>query len=141
MAKAKVQRKMTMTRMDATRIGKNFGYMARSLKDTLPKDFVAKGLAVLENHFDNHECCGAWCSRQHESDEQKRRTKKYYRCKTKDAKLCCLLQEILLNYITFERLSDVAHGIDANCCEAFNNLHDMVCTQKQSALWLPFVVE
>ena len=32
LAKAKVQEKLTMTRMDATRIGKNFGYMARSLR-------------------------------------------------------------------------------------------------------------
>ena len=33
-----------------------------------------------------------------------------------------LLQGILSNYVTFEQLSDVAHGMDTNCCEAFNNL-------------------
>lgn len=30
LAKSKAEDKMTMTRMDATRIGKNFGYMAPS---------------------------------------------------------------------------------------------------------------
>jgi len=121
LAKSKVETKMTMTRMDATRIGKNFGYMARSLKGTPPEGFVDKGKAVLEHHFDNHEYCGTWCARQNESVERRAATKKYYRCKTKDAKLYCLLEGILSNYITFERLSDIAHGMDTNCCEAFNN--------------------
>jgi len=103
------------------RICKNFGYMARSLKTTTSDDYVNKGKAVLEHHFDNHEHCGSWCSRRLESEEQRMATKKYYRCKTRDAKLYCLLQEILSNYITFERLSDIAHGMDTNCCEAFNN--------------------
>jgi len=121
LAKSKVEQKMTMTRMDATRIGKNFGYMARSLKDIAAEEYVNKGMAVLEHHFDNHSYCGQWCSRRHESAEQRAATKKYYRCKTKDAKLYCLLQGILSNYTTFERLSDIAHGMDTNCCEAFNN--------------------
>jgi len=54
LAKAKVQSKMTMTRMDATRVGKNFGYVARSLKDTPSGDYTNKGKAALEHHFDNH---------------------------------------------------------------------------------------
>jgi len=110
-----------MTRMDATRIGKNFGYMARSLKDATAAEYVTKGQAVLEHHFDNHQHCGDWCPRKHNTPAQRDATKKYYRCKTKDAKLYVLLQDILSNYITFERLSDVAHGMDTNCCEAFNN--------------------
>jgi len=121
LAKTKVQFKMTMTRMDATRIGKNFGYMARSLKDTPPEQCTTKGMAVLEHHFDNHQCCGTWCSRGRETEEQRAATQKHYRCKEKDAKLCCLLQGTLSNYVTFERLSDIAHGVDTNCCEAFNN--------------------
>jgi len=48
-------------------------------------------------------------------------TKKCYRCKNKDAKLRVLLEETLLNCVAFERLSDVAHGMDTNCCEAFND--------------------
>ena len=37
---AKSEAKMTMTRMDSTRIGKNFGYMARTLKDRPEEEFV-----------------------------------------------------------------------------------------------------
>ena len=121
LAKSKAEDKMTMTRMDATRIGKNFGYMARNLKDADPADYVKKGTAVLEHHFDNHEHCGLWCSRGRETPEARMETQKYYRCKTRDAKLCCLLKDILSNYIMFERLSEIAHGMDTNCCEAFNN--------------------
>lgn len=121
LAKSRVELKMTMTRMGATRIGKNFGHMARSLKDAKPEDYVKKGMAVLEHCFDDHKCCGEWCSRQHESVAQRQATKKYCRSKTKDAELYSLLQGILSNYITFEQLSNVAHGMDTNCCEAFNN--------------------
>jgi hypothetical protein len=47
-----------MTRMDSTRLGKNFAYMIRTLKK-IPKDdqrdekFLAAGKAVLEHHVDN----------------------------------------------------------------------------------------
>jgi len=60
LAKLRVEEKLTMTRMDATRIGKYFGYMARSLKETPPAQHVNKGQAVLEHHFDNHTFCGDW---------------------------------------------------------------------------------
>jgi len=121
LAKARVDQKFTMTRMDATRIGKNFEYMARSLKDTTSDQCVNKGKAELEHHFDNHDHCGDWCPRKHNTIEQRQATKKCYRCMTKDAKRYVLLEEILGNYVSFERLSDIAHGMDTNCCEAFNN--------------------
>ena len=82
---------------------------------------MKKGRAVLEHHFDNHEHCGDWCSTKNETQQRHDATKKCHRCKTKDGKLHALLEGILSNYITFERLSDIAHGMDTNCCEAFNN--------------------
>jgi hypothetical protein len=115
-----VKVKQTMTRMDSTRIGKNFCYMARSLKDRPPNEYVAVAKAVLEHHFENHEYCGAWCTRQHESMEQRKRIIKYYRCKQKDAKLYNLLSQKLERFISLERLVELAHGMDTNANEAFN---------------------
>jgi hypothetical protein len=82
-----VKVKLMMTRMDSTRIRKNFCYMARSLKDRSPSEYVDAAKAVLEHHFDNHQYCGAWCTRKHESAEQRKQVIKYYRYKEKDAKL------------------------------------------------------
>jgi len=117
-----VDKRCTMTRMDSTRIGKNFGYMARTLKSTPPEEYVNKAKAVLEHHFDNHEFCGEWCSRKLQTDTQRQEGKRYYRSKERDAKLYVLLKSIVENYTTFDRLKDIAHGMDTNCCEAFNNL-------------------
>jgi len=96
-------------------------WLASSLKDAPSGDYVNKGKAALEHHFDNHNHCGDWCPRKNKTQAERDATKKRCRCKNKDAKLCVLLEEMLLNYVAFERLSDVAHGMDTNCCEAFNN--------------------
>jgi hypothetical protein len=48
---SRVDEKFTMTRMDSTRLGKNFSYMARTLKDKDPSEYVAAGKACLEHHF------------------------------------------------------------------------------------------
>jgi hypothetical protein len=77
--KEKVSVRLTMTRMDSTRIGKNFAYMARTLKERPIDEFVDAGKAVLEHHFDNHEFCGDWCKRKVESEVQRKRVIKYYR--------------------------------------------------------------
>jgi hypothetical protein len=122
--KSKIDVKLTMTRMDSTRIGKNFAYMARTLKERPVGEFVDAAKAVLEHHFDNHEYCGDWCKRKHESDEQRRRVIKYYRCKVKDAKLYNLLKGKLERFITLDKLVEMAHGMDTNVNEAFNQ----VCT-------------
>jgi hypothetical protein len=50
-----VQARMTMTRMDSTRIGKNFGYMARILKNRPQCEFIAAANSVLDHHFDVHD--------------------------------------------------------------------------------------
>jgi hypothetical protein len=120
--KEKVTVRLTMTRMDSTRLGKNFAYMARTLKDRPIDEFVNAGKAVLEHHFDNHQYCGDWCKRKHESEEQRKRVIKYYRCKTKDAKLYVLLHSKIERFITVERLIEMAHGMDTNVNEAFNQI-------------------
>ena len=114
--------KHTMTRMDSTRIGKNFAYMARTLKGRPCEEFANAAIAVLKHHFDNHEFCGDWCVRKHETEEERRRIIKYYRCKVKDAKLYNILQEKLHRFITVDKLVEMAHGMDTNVNEAFNQI-------------------
>ena len=58
---SRINTKCTMTRMDSTRIGKNFGYMACTLKDRPQSEFLDAAKACLEHHFDNHQYCGEWC--------------------------------------------------------------------------------
>jgi hypothetical protein len=82
--------KLKMTRMDSTRIGKNFGYMARTLKNRSEDELELAAASVLEHHFDCHTHCGDWCRRKLETDEQKKMSKKYYRCKIRDAELYVL---------------------------------------------------
>ena len=117
-----VATKATVTRMDTTRLGKNFKYMARSLVGKHPDAFEDCGKAVLEHHFDNHTYCDpAWCKRKNATERQRQKSKKYYRTKEKDEGLYKKIQAILAKYITKERLSDIAHGMDTNANEAFNN--------------------
>jgi hypothetical protein len=123
--KSRVQLKLTMTRMDSTRIGKNFGYMARQLRNLQDESMYEDAAkAVLEHHFDNHIYCGAWCRRKDESEEQRKLSKKYYRDKDESQQLYDLLQSKLERFITLDRLREIAHGMDTNMNEAFNN----VCT-------------
>jgi hypothetical protein len=119
---AKVDIKNTMTRMDSTRIGKNFGYMARTLKGIPEDQYEDKAQAVLEHHFDNHEYCGDWCKRKNETPQQRKTAGKYYRCKTRDAKLYAVLQEKMSRFVTKDKLIEMAHGLDTNMNEAFNQI-------------------
>jgi hypothetical protein len=119
---SKADDKLTMTRMDSTRIGKNFGYMARTLQHRDVSEFVDAAKAVLEHHFDNHEYCGDWCRRKTETEEQKSKGIKYYRCKEKDAKLYVLLDNKLARFVTLPKLMEMAHGLDTNMNEAFNQI-------------------
>jgi hypothetical protein len=115
-------KRFTMTRMDSTRIGKNFGYMARTLKDRPHCEFVTAATAVLDHHFDIHDHCGDWCKRKNETPEQRQASPKYYRCINKDAKLYKILQETIARFITMDKLLEMDHGLDTNQNEAFNNL-------------------
>jgi hypothetical protein len=114
--------KLTMTRMDSTRIGKNFGYMARTLKQRPQEEFQDAAASVLEHHFDNHVHCGDWCKRKNETEEDRKRSVKYYRCKTKDAKLYGLLHQTIARFVTDDRLIEMAHTLDTNMNEAFNQI-------------------
>jgi hypothetical protein len=71
--KSVVKVRHTMTRMDTTRISKNFAYFVRILKDRPVHEYVDGSNAVLAHHFDNHQYCGDWCKRKLESAEQRRR--------------------------------------------------------------------
>jgi hypothetical protein len=112
-----VANRFTMTKMDATRIGKNFSYMVRQLPRLQESQYCDAAKAVLDHHFGDHTLCGAWCPRKRDPTI----TGGYYRCKVKDAKLYGKLQEILSRFITLDRLKEVAHGMDTQVNESFNN--------------------
>jgi hypothetical protein len=46
---------------------------------------------------------------------------RFYRCKVKDVSLYKVLQEKLSRFITLDRLKEVAHGMDTQVNEGFNN--------------------
>jgi hypothetical protein len=100
-----------MTKNDSTRLGKNFGYMIRNLHKIADDDgkMVAAGKSVLEHQFHNHEFCGAWCPRKRLSPQQLAASDRFYRCKTKDAKLYCILQDKVGWFTTLSRLKECAH--------------------------------
>jgi hypothetical protein len=112
-----------MSKMDIIRLGKNYGYMVQSLNLTMPDDELsAAGKAVIEHHFDNHEYCSTrWCRRKHQTDEQRVASGRYYRCKTKDALLYEALDKLLSRFLTLDNLREVAHGLDTQMNESFNN--------------------
>jgi hypothetical protein len=111
-----------MTRMDSTRLAKNFGYMARTLNGRPEEQYEDAAKAVLEHHFDSHEYCGDWCKRKNETLQQRKTSGKYYRCKKSDAKLYLVLQEKLARFLSKDKLIEMAHGLDTNMNEAFNNI-------------------
>lgn len=115
----KVNERLTITTADIVRIGKNFAYMCRTLSYKQPAEYLDCGKAVLEHHFDNHQYCGDWCRRKNQTDEE--RGNKFYRCKTKDAKLYSFLKDTIERFITMEALTEVAHGSDTQVNESFNN--------------------
>jgi hypothetical protein len=116
--------KVTLTRMDSTRIGKNFAYMARTIRNLDESKYENCAKAFIEHHFDNHEFCGEWCRRKSQDQAERDAKARYYRCKVTDATLYDLLQEKIGRFIELDRLITMAHGMDTNVNEAFNN----VCT-------------
>jgi hypothetical protein len=120
---AKKAERVTMTRMDSTRIGKNFGYMIRALPKMSEDDeaMLIAGKAVLEHHFDNHQYCGDWCRRKRKTAAERAASIRFYRCKVKDVELHKLLHEKISRFVSLDRLKEVAHGMDTQCNESFNN--------------------
>jgi hypothetical protein len=120
--KSTADKKFTMTRMDSTRISKNFAYMARTLKDRPECEFVVAATAVLDHHFDIHDNCGDWCKRKQLTEAARKASPKYYRCKERDGKLYTVLQAKTERFITIDKLQEMAHGLDTNMNEAFNGI-------------------
>lgn len=122
MANGKASEKFTMTKMDATRLGKNYGYMIRTLHRIPLEKYEDAGKAVLEHHFDNHEYCGPWCPRKRQSDAVRKLKARYYRNKADkhDAILYNVLSEKLQRFITLDKLREVSHGMDTQVNESFN---------------------
>ena len=119
--KVLVAEKVTMTKLDAIRIGKNFGCMIRALPKQAKEKHVDNAKAVLKHHFDNHEWCGDWCVKKNQSTQEQRRSKQYYRSKEKDPLLCEKVYEIVSRFITEEALAEVSHGMDTQMNESLNN--------------------
>jgi hypothetical protein len=46
--------------MDCTRIGKNFGSMARTLLSRPVAGYEDAAKAVVQHLFDDHRCCDEW---------------------------------------------------------------------------------
>ena len=116
-----VKERYTMTKMDASRIGKNYGYMIRSLARMPKAAHQDASKAVLYHHFDEHKYCGAWCRRKDASAEDRKDSERYYRCLKKDAKLFTVLEELIERFVTPEALEDLCHGMDTQVNESLNN--------------------
>jgi hypothetical protein len=127
MANGVVKDKFTITKMDATRLGKNYGYMIRTLHRIPVDQYEDAGKAVIEHHFDNHDYCGPWCPRKRETEAERKLKARYYRNKSDkaDAILYQVLLEKLKRFITLDRLIEVSHGLNTQVNESFN----------QSATW------
>ena len=111
-----------MTAMDAFRIKRNYGYMIRSIPGKQEDEYEQCGKAVLEHHFGNHVYCGDWCSQKQLSEEERKASTRYYRNKTKDAKLYEVLSGLLARFITKAALKEIAHAHDTQVNESLNNL-------------------
>jgi len=112
---------LTVTKMDVLRTSKNFAFKAKTLKNkTTDEDMLGSSMAVIEHHFDNHEHCGGWCRRRDQTDEE--RKKHCCRCKDKDSALCEKLQQLIRRFIAIEALKELAHSLDTNANESFNQM-------------------
>jgi len=115
-------KRMAISHMDVLRLGTNFAHMVRTVPGKSDEDMMICAKAVIQHHFDCHDYCGDWCSRNKQTQQQQETLKKYYRCKIKDAELYKELQSRIARFITFEALSEVRHGYDTLCNESFNNV-------------------
>ena len=112
----------SLTRCDILRVSTNFAYMVRTLHlKTSDGDILNAGKAVVEHHFDNHQCCGNWCRRKGLSDEDKAACRKMYRYKQKDAVLYKYLTKTMERFVTLAALREVGHGMDTQVNESLNN--------------------
>jgi hypothetical protein len=114
-----------INKVDCIKLHRNFGYMIKQLKQVPEEEWISRGKAVLEHHFENHEYCGPWCSRKNmsvaELENDRKKTGKYYRCKVRDAIQYGVLQAVMEKYIGLDKLREVAHGYSTQKNESLNN--------------------
>jgi hypothetical protein len=115
-----------INKVDCIKLHRNFGYMVKQLKECPQEEWVERGQAVLEHHFENHvHCDSSWCHRKQRSsadlETDRKKTGKYYRCKERDKNEYQLLKAVIDKYITMERLKEVAHGFSTQMNESMNN--------------------
>jgi hypothetical protein len=114
-----------VNKVDCIKLQRNFGYMVKQLKESPESEWLDRGKAVLEHHFENHVHCGSWCRRKQLSvtklEEDCRKPGKYYRCKVRDAVVYSVLKSIVDKYVVLDRLKEVAHGFSTQKNESTNN--------------------
>ena len=129
---SKVATKKTLTKCDIYRISQNFAFMSRTLPGVDPSEYVDRGKAVVEHHFDNHQYCGEFCNRKKQTDAQRQATKKFYRCKQKDKELYESLQQLVSRFVTHEALVEIGHGFDTLVNESLNNTVSWVAPKNKT---------
>jgi hypothetical protein len=116
-----VTQRFTLTKMDIARLGTGYGFMIWSLQKKPKEEWTNAAKAVLENHFDNHQYCGNWCSRKRQTVQQRQQSARYYRSLTKDERLYEELNKIYSRFMMMERLEEVGYGYDTQINKSFNN--------------------
>ena len=104
--------------VDILRLTRNFKHMAGQLKDTPKEKWPTAGRAVLDHLFDIHD---GFCKRKKELAQNFDNPKKVHRSMTKDRFTCDKVLEVLEDFITMEKLEEIAHGFSTNPNESFNN--------------------
>jgi hypothetical protein len=107
-----------INKVDCIKLHRNFGYMIKQLKQVPEEEWISRGKAVLEHHFENHEYCGPWCLRKNmsvsELENDQKKSDKYYRCKVRDAIQYEVLQAVMEKYIGLDKLREVAHAVHSD---------------------------
>lgn len=111
-----------MHKMDCQRLGKNFAFMARCLKETDSDELMSTaGEAVLEHHFNEHKCFGKWCPELHPKGDAKRDQCHRDKKNETDAKLCAKIETVIAQFMALETLKEVAHGNDMCANKSFSD--------------------
>jgi len=105
---------------DIMRLTMYYAYFIRQLKYHPEHEWVIRGRAIVDHHFDKHAFCGEWCARKLESDEEKKHSTKQYRDINASSNLYGLLCEAIAPFISFACLRELAHGANTNVNESLN---------------------
>jgi len=106
---------------DILRLTMYYGYFIRQLKDHPEDEWVDSAKAIVDHHFDSHEHCGAWCLRKSETQEQRSKSNKTYRDKTREGELYSILCDAIAPFISLSCLRELGHGANTNVNESLNN--------------------